>query len=163
MANEKIILLTQLDPTGLDGGREREIRERKERGKRKENSKVRSSHFFLDFPVIDLANSGEARSKVGPHYKSYAWVLVLGSFNKLREVGVLLLLWLFLAYESFKWNGWCEAVSGRWISPKTLGLNVGNFGTDFGSSRTDLRIRNGPCMLLLYVIAWCLNNMQIVC
>ena len=54
-------------------------------------------------------------------------------------------------------------MSGRLISLKTLGLNVENFGTDFGSSRTDLRTRNGPCILLLYVIAWCLNNMQIVC
>ena len=54
-------------------------------------------------------------------------------------------------------------MSGRLISPKTLGVNVGNFGTDFGSSRTDLRTGNGPCMLLLYVIVWCLNNMKIVC
>ena len=49
-------------------------------------------------------------------------------------------------------------MSGRLISPKTLGLNVGNFGTNFGSSRTG----NGPCMLLLYGIVWCLNNMKIV-
>ena len=54
-------------------------------------------------------------------------------------------------------------MSGRLISPKTLGLNVGNFGNDFRSSRTDLWTGNGPCMLLLYVISWCLNNMQIVC
>ena len=54
-------------------------------------------------------------------------------------------------------------MSGRLISPKTLGLNVGNFGTDFGLFQTDLRTRNDPCMLLLYVIAWCLNNMQMVC
>ena len=113
--------------------------------------------------MIDPANFGKARSKVGPHCKSYAWVPVLRSFDKLREVGVLLLLWLFLAYNPYKWNGWCEAVSGRLISPKTLGLNIGSFGTDFGSSRTDLQIGNGPCMLLLYVIAWCLYNMQFVC
>ena len=43
-------------------------------------------------------------------------------------------------------------MSGRLISPKTLGLNIGNFGTDFESSRTDLRTGNGPCMLLLYVM-----------
>ena len=84
-------------------------------------------------------------------------------FRQLREVGVLLLFWLFLAYEPFKWNGWCEAVSGHLISPKTLGLNVGSFRTDFGSSWTDLPTVNGPCMLLLYVIALCLNNMQIGC
>ena len=54
-------------------------------------------------------------------------------------------------------------MSGRLISPKTLGLTAGNFGTNFGSSRTDLQTGNGPCILVLYVIAWCLNNMQMVC
>ena len=49
-------------------------------------------------------------------------------------------------------------MSGRLIIPKTLGLNNGNFGTDFESSRTDLWTGNGPYMLLLYVSAWCLNN-----
>ena len=81
MASEKTILLTQLDPTGLDGGKGRENKERKERGKRKENSRVRSSHFSLDFPAIGLAASGETRGKVDPHCKSYAWVPVLWSFN----------------------------------------------------------------------------------
>ena len=84
-------------------------------------------------------------------------------FRKTRGGRVLLLLLLFLAYEPFKWNGWCEVVSGRLIRPNTLGLNVRNFGTDFRSSQTDLRTENGSCMLLLYVIAWCLNNMKIVC
>ena len=61
MASEKTILLTQLDPTGLDGGRERENRERKERGKRKEKSRVGSSHFSHDFPAIEPVASGETR------------------------------------------------------------------------------------------------------
>ena len=81
MTSEKTILSTQLDPTGLDGGRERENRERKERGKRKENSRVRSSHFSLDFPTIGPAASCETRGKVDPHYKSYAWVPILWSFD----------------------------------------------------------------------------------
>ena len=50
-----------------------------------EKSRVRSSHFFLDFPVIGPANAGEARSKVAPHGKDYAWVPVLGHFDKLRK------------------------------------------------------------------------------
>ena len=81
MASEKTILLIQLDPTGLDGGRERENRERKERGKRKENSRVRSSHFSRDFPAIGPAAFGETRGKVDPHCKSYSWVSVLWSFD----------------------------------------------------------------------------------
>ena len=44
-----------------------------------------------------MTNSGEARSKAGLHCKDYAWVPVLGSFEKIREVGVFFLLWLFLA------------------------------------------------------------------
>ena len=50
-----------------------------------EKSRVRSSHFSLDFSAIGPANSSEARSKVAPHGKDYAWVPVLGSFNKLRK------------------------------------------------------------------------------
>ena len=46
---------------------------------------MRSSHFSPDFPAIGTANSNEARSKVAPHGKDYAWVLVLGSFDKLRK------------------------------------------------------------------------------
>ena len=55
---------------------------KKERENEKEREKrgifsERSSTFSLDFPVIGLANSCEARSKVGLHYKSYAWVPIL--------------------------------------------------------------------------------------
>ena len=82
MASEKTILLTQLDPTGLDGGKKRENRERKERGKIKENYRVRSSHSSLDFPTIGPVASSETRGKVDPHCKSYTWVPILWSFEK---------------------------------------------------------------------------------
>ena len=45
----------------------------------------RSSTFSLEIPVIGLASSEEARSKVAPHGKSYTWVPDLGSFDKLRK------------------------------------------------------------------------------
>ena len=54
------------------------------------------STFSLDFPAIGPANPGEARGKDDPHCKSYAWVPRLWSFEKLQEVGVLLLLGLVL-------------------------------------------------------------------
>ena len=60
-------------PTGL-GGKKRE----KERAFRQ-----RSSTFSLDFPVINLSNPDKIRDKVDPHYKSYALVSVLWSFDKL--------------------------------------------------------------------------------
>ena len=67
---------------------------REERGGKRANRKregkcgifrVRSSTFSLEFPAIGPASSDEARSKVAPHGKDYAWVPVLGSFDKLRE------------------------------------------------------------------------------
>ena len=79
-------------------GEKREREKEKEREKR--DFRETSSTLFLDFSMIGPTNFGEAKSKVGPHCKSYAWVSVLGSFDKLWEVGVLLLLWLFLAYKS---------------------------------------------------------------
>ena len=39
VASERTILLTNLDPTRLDGGKERENRERKERGKREKRKR----------------------------------------------------------------------------------------------------------------------------
>ena len=73
-----------------------EKRERKERGKRKEESfRERSSTFSLEFSVIGPVNSGEVRSKVGPHCKSYAWVAVLGEFQQIPGGRGFLLLVLF--------------------------------------------------------------------
>ena len=74
--------LDQVDPTnlgeseGTNGG----IGERKEGDFRE-----RSSTFSLEFPTIRPSVFGEARSKVAPHGKDYAWVLVLESFEKLRK------------------------------------------------------------------------------
>ena len=87
--------LDQVDPTilgegeGTNGG----IGERKEWDFRE-----RSSTFSLEFPAIGLSVSGEARSKVSPHGKGYVWVPVLGSFDKLRKVGVF----SYLIYPLFK-------------------------------------------------------------
>ena len=41
----------------------------------------KSSTFSLEFPAIGQSVSGEARSKVTPHGKGYAWVSVLWSFD----------------------------------------------------------------------------------
>ena len=65
--------------------------ERKRGGKRANHKREgtcgsfreRSSTFSLEFPVIGLANYDEARSKVAPHSKGYAWVPVLRGFDKL--------------------------------------------------------------------------------
>ena len=54
----------------------------------------RRSNFSLDFPAIGPSVSGEAISKVASHNKGYAWAPVLGSFNKLRKVGVFSLFFV---------------------------------------------------------------------
>ena len=73
MASERIILLTNLDPTGLGGKKgERERKREKEREFRE-----KGPTFFLDFPAISLSTFSETRGKVDPHCKSYAWVSVL--------------------------------------------------------------------------------------
>ena len=83
MASERTILLTQLDPTGLDGGKGRENRGRKERGEEEEDfrERERESTLSLDFPAIDPLNPDETRDKVDLHCKSYTWVPVLWSFD----------------------------------------------------------------------------------
>ena len=74
-------------------GKKRERERKKELLEREANS-----HFSLDFSTIGRSNPGETRGKVDPHCKSYAWVPVLRSFDKLQEVGFIFstcfILWL---------------------------------------------------------------------
>ena len=94
---------------------------RKEREKER-IFRERDFNSSLNFPMIGPSNSSEARRKVGPHYKTYTWVPVLWSFDKLREVGVFSYLVYFRLKNHLKWFGLCEAVSGHLVSPKTWDL-----------------------------------------
>ena len=80
-----------LDQTGL-GGKGRERKTERERERKERDFRERISTFSLEFLVIGPSVFGEARSKVAPHDKGYAWVSVLRSFDKLRKVRVFLLL-----------------------------------------------------------------------
>ena len=73
---------------GGGGGSEGERGTNREKREKERIFKERNSNFFLNFSVIGPSNSGEARSKIGPHCKSYTWVPLLWSFDKIREVGV---------------------------------------------------------------------------
>ena len=91
------VLLTHLDQIGGENRR----REREESKPRKEREKwrdfrVRSPHFSLSFPMIEPMVSGGARGRVHPHDKGFAERPELGTFDKLREVWVFLLLGLIL-------------------------------------------------------------------
>ena len=54
--------------------------------------------FSLRFRAIGPSDFFGARIKVALHDEDYAWALVLGSFDKLHEVGVL----SYLSYTLFK-------------------------------------------------------------
>ena len=80
--------MAHLGPTGGMG----EGKKKKRKGELRE----RSSTISLDFPVIGPGVSGGARGKVHPRRKSFASRPKSGSFDKLQEVGVFLLLCLDL-------------------------------------------------------------------
>ena len=52
-------------------------------------SKERESHFSLDLRAIGPSKFFGPRRKAAIRGEAYAWTPVLGSFNKLREVGDL--------------------------------------------------------------------------
>ena len=73
----------------LDQFSQPDLEKEKEREKEKNTDfRERVSNFSLDLSTIGSSVSGEARSKVAPHSKGYAWAPVLGSFDKLQKVGV---------------------------------------------------------------------------
>ena len=76
---------SSLLPNGLGG---KIGREKKEKRERKRVCRERVSNFSLDFLAIGLSVPDEPRGKVALRCKGYAWVSILWSFNKLREVGV---------------------------------------------------------------------------
>ena len=72
---------------GGGGGRKRGRKEREEGGEK-------SSTFSLEFSAIELSVFVGARDKVDPHSESYVWVPKSGSFDKIQDVWVFLLLGL---------------------------------------------------------------------
>ena len=57
-------------------------------------------NFSLGFPLIEPSDFFGPRSKVVLRIEGFTWALVLGSFDKLREVGVLSYL-LYLLFKCF--------------------------------------------------------------
>ena len=82
--DERTSPLDQVFQPGFGGKEERE-REQTERDRERKGFRERSSTFSLSFPTIGPASSDEARRKVAPHGKDYAWVPVSGSFDKLQN------------------------------------------------------------------------------
>ena len=84
MAMKGQVLLTKSSNLVWEGRKKERESNRKREGKCG-IFRERGSTFSLEFPAIGPASSDEARSKVAPHGNYYTWVLVLGSFDKLRE------------------------------------------------------------------------------
>ena len=67
---------------------EGELEREKERERKEGIFRERGSNFSLEFSAIEPSVFGEAKSKVAPHGKGYAWAPILGSLDKLQKVGV---------------------------------------------------------------------------
>ena len=85
-------------------------REEEKKSKRKREGKCgifreRSSTFSLKFPAIGPSASGEARSKVAPHGKDYAWVPVSGSFDKLQKGRGFFSYLLYFLFKGYVMDG----------------------------------------------------------
>ena len=79
----------------------------------------RISDFSVDFREIRPSKSFGPRRKAALREEAYAWTPVLGSFVKLREVGVSSYLSFTLYLSVFMMFELIEAVSGRLIGPKS--------------------------------------------
>ena len=97
----------------------------------------RESSFSLEIRTIRPSAVFGTRSKAALRGEGFAWIPDLGSFFKLREVGVspylgfTLNLSVFMMFELF------EALNDRLIDPKTWDRIVVNFETQIMQSVTE--------------------------
>ena len=80
---------------------------------------MRECNFSLGLRAIGPLKSFGPRRKAALRGEAYAWTPVLGSFVKLREVGVSSYLSFTLYLSVFMMFELIEAVSGRLIGPKS--------------------------------------------
>ena len=66
--------------------------------------------------------------------EGFAWVPDLGSFLKLREVGVSPYLGFTLYLSVLQCFGWLEALNDHLIGPKTWDRSVRSYGTHYRQS-----------------------------
>ena len=92
-----------------------------------EEFRERRTSFSLKIRAIRPSAVFEARRKAALRGEGFAWVPDLGSFLKLREVGVSPYLGFTLYLSVFQCFNWFEAVRGRLIGPKTWDQIVGIF------------------------------------
>ena len=81
--------------------------------------RVRECHFSLEYRAIRPTAVLGTRRKGALRGEGFSWVPDLGSFLKLREVGVSPYLGFTLYLSVFQCFGWYEALNDRLIGPKT--------------------------------------------
>ena len=80
---------------------------------------MRESNFSLHLRAVRLSEFFGTRRKAVLRGETYAWAPVLGSFVKLREVGVSSYLGFTLCLSTLLMFELNEAVRGRLIGPKS--------------------------------------------
>ena len=80
---------------------------------------MRESSFSLKIHAIRSSAVFGTRRRTALRGEGFSWVPDLGSFLKLREVGVSPYLGFTLYLSVFQCFGWFEALNGRLIGPKT--------------------------------------------
>ena len=95
--------------------------------------------------MIGPSNPGKTRGKVDPYYKSYAWIPVLWSFDKLREVGVFSYL-VSSCLKSLEYGLFCscEAENGRALRFQGSGIGGLMRGLSLDSPRLVVGL---PCVV----------------
>ena len=91
----------------------------------------RASDFSLEIRAIRPSVVFGTRRKVALRGEGFVWVPDLGSFLKLREVGVSPYLGFIPSLSTLSMFELNEAVRGRLIGPKTWDLIVGKFFRNF--------------------------------
>ena len=91
------------------------------------------SYFSIDLRVIRPSAVFGTRRRTALRGEGFSWVPDLGSFLKLREVGVSPYLGFIPSLSTFSMFELNDAVSGRLIGPKTWDRIVGNFFRNFYS------------------------------
>ena len=90
------------------------------------------SSFSLSFCAIQPSAVFGTRRRAALRGEGFAWVLDLGSFLKLQEVGVSSYLGFILRLSTMLMFRLVEALNGRLIGPKPWDRNDIIFGTPNG-------------------------------
>ena len=96
----------------------------------------RERNFSLKYRAIRPLAVFGTRREAALHGEGFAWVSDLGSFLKLREVGVSPYLGFIPSLSTLSMFELNEAVRGRLIGPKTWDQIVGKFCRNFLQSVT---------------------------